>query len=108
MRVLLVVAYLDRFGTAPDLDGPVAPRLGVNKGSFALPDRDLTSQQRGQPYRVCPGRFVLIYPYPRSEHPDANAAGRLVLPGPHPGQVVVSGRTRERVHLGGGIQLGML
>src|SRR3712207_4648325 len=104
MRVLLVVAYLDRLGAAPDLDGAVVLRLRQNYGPLALPDRDPAPQERRQPHRVGPGRLVFIYPKPRREHPDPHAAFRLILPGPRSRQAVAFRHTDEGFHLLRGIQ----
>src|SRR3712207_3346696 len=94
-----MLAYLDELGTAPDLHGPVGSRLGEDQRSLTLPDRDPAPEPGGQPDGVGPGRLVFSYAVPHREHPCAHVAGFLVIPGPHPGDVVTVGRTRERVHL---------
>src|SRR5215210_8384332 len=105
---LLMLAYLDELGVTTDLDDPVGAWLGEDQGTFALAYRDLAPQPGGQPDGVGAGGLVLVYAQSHREHPGAYVPGLLVFPGPHPREVVALRRTRERVYLGGRIELDVL
>src|SRR3712207_317938 len=103
-----MLAYLDEFGAAADLHGPVGLRVSEDQGTLALTYYDRPPQTGGQPDGVGPGRFVFVYTQSHRKHPGAHVSGSLVFPGPHPHEVVSGGRDCERLHFGGGGELNVL